>query len=1041
MAPARCVHELFEERVARDPGATALVSGAERVSYAELDARADRLAHRLAVGGVRRGAVVGVSLDRGVDLVVAVLAALKAGAGYLMLDPDLPHPRLRGTVEGAGALTVLARDDVADAPGPALPRGAGGARPDDLACVMITSGSTGRPKAVAMPHRAVVGTLAGQDYLPFGPESVWLQCAPVSWDAFALELWGALLFGGACVLYPGRRPDPVAIADLAAAHGVSVLYLSSGLFNLVVDEYPAALAGVRWLTVGGEAMSPVHAGRALDRFPGLRLGNGYGPVEAMIFVTTHPVTRADAARPAIPIGRPLPGKAARLLDDTLRPVPDGAIGELYAAGAGLARGYLRDPAATAERFVADPYGPPGGRMYRTGDLARRGQDGALEFVGRADAQVKVGGYRVEPAEVETALSRHPGVRRAAVIAESDRRGGKRLVAYVVPAGGAAPAPAELRAHVAAALPEFMVPAAFVALDGLPLTATGKLDRAALPGRRPLTAAQRRLWLLHQFDAGLAYTLPVLIHLDGPVDAAALGAAVSDVVERHEPLRTVFGGPAGGPDGEPQPLVLPAGRVGPVFTTARVAGPAGIAELARHRFDLSGEPPIRAVLCADAGDGRPIALLLVMHHIAVDGWSLAPLLRDLSRAYAARVEGRAPRLPPLPIRYADLADHQRALLGDRSDPDSPVSQQLAYWAKTLAGLPDGLRLPRRPATGTRAAAVVRRVDAAGHERLLRLGRQHRASLFMVLHAALAVVLGRAGAGTDIAIGTPVAGRTEETADDLVGFFVNLLVLRTDLSGDPTLRHLLSRVRDADLDALSHQDVPFEQVVERLRPARAPGRQPMVDVGLALQNNAAPELALPGVRTRVEVLRPPDARFELLVDAADGYRAGGAPTGITLTVEYRAETFAGGTIRWLADDLLRVLDAMVAAPQTRIGALGAVPDLPAAHPPSPVPAAPCDYLAPRTDLERRLAAIWADTLGVDRVGVRDDFFALGGNSLDAVRVAARISTAERLPVSAAQIVAAPTVAGLAESVAAAPAGPRPPIPRLPRIPRSRSATGQG
>ncbi|MEU4216981.1 amino acid adenylation domain-containing protein, partial [Actinoplanes sp. NPDC026623] len=705
-----CIHDLFEARVARDPGRTALVSGTRKLTYGEADARADRLAQRLVDAGVRRGSVVGVHLDRGPDLVIAALAVLKAGAAYLMLDPDLPAARLRELAEDAGAVAVIAPTGeavrrlglplrpvrVADAAGPALPHGAGGAGPEDVACVMFTSGSTGRPKGVAAPHRAVTGTLSGQQYVPFGPDAVWLQCAPVSWDAFALELWGALLFGGVCVLHPGPRPDAVVIAGLVAAHRITTMYLSGSLFNVLVDEYPGALAGLRHLIVGGEALSPAHAGRALRRFPELRLTNGYGPVEGMIFVTTHPVTPDDAERGCVPIGRPLPGKDAYVLDARLRPVPDGEAGELYAAGAGLAHGYLGRGAQTAERFVADPFGTPGTRMYRTGDLVRRQPGGRLEFAGRADAQVKVNGYRIEPAEIEAVLSRHPAVRRAAVAAEAAGPDEKRLVAYCVAAGGqrAEPSGAELRAHVAAALPDFMVPAVFATVAALPLTPTGKLDRGALPRAARPSAAQHRLWLLDQLGAGLAYTLPVLIRLRGPVDSAALRAALSDVVDRHEPLRTVFS--AG--DGEPQPLVLPAGRADPVLIEVRTTGAereGRIAEAARHRFDLRVELPVRAALFLDDGDGQARALLLVMHHIAVDGWSLVPLLRDLSLAYAARAGHEVPDLPPLPVPYADLAAEQRARLGDRADPDSPVSRQLDFWTAELAGLSGGLRLPRRP----------------------------------------------------------------------------------------------------------------------------------------------------------------------------------------------------------------------------------------------------------------------------------------------------------------------------------------------------------
>jgi amino acid adenylation domain-containing protein len=491
-----CIHSFFEEQAARTPAATALVSGAERLSYAELDRRANRLAGRLAEGVTRRGTVVGIYQERGPEMVVAVLATLKAGAGYLMLDPDFPAPRLRAMVQdGAANVVIVSADAAASLPGVkarfvrsaddggrSFPPGAGGSRPDDVACVMFTSGSTGRPKGVATPHRAIVGTLAGQEYCSFGPGTVFLQCAPVSWDAFAFELWGALLFGGTCVLHPGQRPDPVVMARLAADHRVTTMYVSGSLFKVLVDEYPAALMGVHDLMVGGEPLSKAHVARLARRFPGVRVVNCYGPVENTMLVTAHPVTAESMARDSVPIGQPLPGKQVHVLDGRLQPVADGVVGELYATGEGLANGYVGLPAVTAERFVASPFGGPGGRMYRTGDLVRWHADGPLEFVGRADEQVKIRGFRVDPAEVESVLASHPAAERVAVVARDGEQGEKRLVAYVVSRSGPEHGPMDgvLRAHATALLPGFMVPSAFVTLDAFPLTANGKLDRSALP---------------------------------------------------------------------------------------------------------------------------------------------------------------------------------------------------------------------------------------------------------------------------------------------------------------------------------------------------------------------------------------------------------------------------------------------------------------------------------------------------------------------------------------------------------------------------------
>ncbi|MFF2354895.1 amino acid adenylation domain-containing protein [Kitasatospora sp. NPDC058115] len=504
---ARCLHEIFEDLAAAAPDAPAVAAGDDRLSYGELDLRADRLARRLVDAGVRRGSLVGVHLERGTGAAVAILAALKAGAGYVMLDPDFPVHRLRGMVEDTRPVAVVAQDAaqvrrlggtaVFVAPtggsGRALPRGAGGARPADLACVIFTSGSTGRPKGVAAPHRAIVGTVAGQDYTRFGPDTVWLQCAPVSWDAFALELWGPLLSGGSCVFHPGS-PDPIRMAQLVARHGITTMNLPTVLFHVIMDAYPAALAGLTDLLVGGERLSPGHAARLAAAHPRLRFVNGYGPVECMVFVTTHRVTADSAARASVPIGRSLRGKRVHVLDERLRPVPDGEVGELYAAGEGLAHGYLGRPGATAERFVADPFGHPGGRMYRTGDLVRWHADRPLEFVGRVDGQVKIRGVRVEPAEVEAVLAAHPAVSRAVVVAVGDDPADRRLIAYLTTHRETAATATEhgLRAHAADRLPDFMVPSRFVLLDEFPLTHNGKLDRTALAGSgagRPLGGGQ------------------------------------------------------------------------------------------------------------------------------------------------------------------------------------------------------------------------------------------------------------------------------------------------------------------------------------------------------------------------------------------------------------------------------------------------------------------------------------------------------------------------------------------------------------------------
>jgi amino acid adenylation domain-containing protein len=468
--PDRPVHELFEQQVRRTPDAVALVSGDDAVTYAELNARANRVARRLRAHGVAEGAVAAVLVERDTDLVVALLGVLKAGAGYTLLDPELPEARRADAVEAVDARLVVDRGFVRAADGPGgdlgVPVDAGA-----VACVMFTSGSTGRPKGVVASHRALAGTYLGQDYALFAPGEVWLQCSPVSWDAFGLEVFGPLLFGGTCVLHPGQRPDPETMAGLVARHGVTQLQLSASLFNFLVDEFPAIFESLRVVFTGGERASVPHVARLAARYPHLRIVNGYGPVESMGFTTCHVVGPADLTAPALPIGLPVTHKDIRVLDDGFRP---SAAGELYATGAGLALGYAGQPGLTAERFLPDPLGPPGSRMYRTGDVGGRAPDGTLTITGRADDQVKIRGFRVEPGEVTAALARHPGVKDCAVVAH-----GARLAAYLV-ARDTPPGYQDVCDHLATLLPDYMIPESVTVLDALPLTANGKLDRSALP---------------------------------------------------------------------------------------------------------------------------------------------------------------------------------------------------------------------------------------------------------------------------------------------------------------------------------------------------------------------------------------------------------------------------------------------------------------------------------------------------------------------------------------------------------------------------------
>lgn len=464
-------------------------------TYGELNSRSNKLARRLAARGVGRGSVVGVLIERGTDSVVAQLAVIKTGAAYAVLDPDYPAQRIRAMVKTAGVSVVITRqrlmrissqlpaDSVsvdADAKGIAQ-QPAGNLPPtalyDDPACVMFTSGSSGRPKAVASSHRAIALTLANQDLARFGADEVLLHCAAVSWDVAALELFGALGSGSACILQPGQAPDPAEMARLVREFHVTTLWLPTGLFNVLADTCAEMFGQVRQILTGGDTASVTHVTEVARRFPGLRLINCYGPVECPN-ASLYRVTPSDAAGSAVPIGRPALHTRLYVLDSSLRPAPVGEVGDLYIGGPRLAQGYVSQPALTAERFIADPFGAPGDRLYRTGDRAKWLLDGNLEFAGRTDSQLKIRGHRVEVGDVESAICQDPRVRRAAVVGRRAGEGDMRLVAYVATRDDVPPS--DLRQHALDVLPAYMVPAEFVVLDTLPLTATGKVDRARLP---------------------------------------------------------------------------------------------------------------------------------------------------------------------------------------------------------------------------------------------------------------------------------------------------------------------------------------------------------------------------------------------------------------------------------------------------------------------------------------------------------------------------------------------------------------------------------
>ncbi|HEU0301713.1 MAG TPA: amino acid adenylation domain-containing protein, partial [Longimicrobium sp.] len=1036
---AETVHRLFEAQARRTPAAVALAWEGGELSYAELDRRANRLARHLRRRGVGPDVKVGLCLERSPELVVAILAVLKAGGAYVPIDPDYPEERLAFIVREIAAPLLLIHErvrerlpadvavlglDAAAAESEREPEQAPEVEvtPEHLAYVIYTSGSTGTPKGTEVPHRAIPGFFRGADYVRFDEGAVVLQHSSTSWDALTLELWPALLTGGRCVLYPERSAELEGLARMVERHGVNTLWLSSAFFNLIVDTRPGLLAGVRQVMTGGESVSPPHVRRALEMYPELRVVNGYGPSECTVFTNCYVVPPAFDA-PVVPIGTPVGDRRVYLLDRWMSPVPIGVAGELCVGGPAVARGYLGRPGLTAERFVPSPFGPAGARLYRSGDRVRWRADGVLEFVERVDRQVKVRGFRIELGEIEARLLTHRGVREAVVLARRDGAGDPRLVAYYVGMGSEPVDAGALRSHLAAILPEYMVPAAYVRLQALPLTANRKVDRRALPapdmaagaaqayeapmtdvevalaeiwsellgvervgrsdhffelgghslravqllsrvrealavevalgdvfarpvladfarglaaaahaelppiapvergGDLPLSFAQQRLWFLEEMGGlGGAYHVPRRLRLTGTLDRGALRRALDRIVARHEALRTTFADTGAAPVQRVAPVEESAflllehdlrGHAEPGAELGRL-----LAEEARTPFDLAAGPLVRGRL-ALVGDEEHV-LLLTMHHIVSDGWSMGVFVRELRALYGAFRAGEPDPLPPLPVQYADYAAWQRRWIGG-----AVLETQAAYWRETLAGVPELLELPTdrpRPARVDYNGARVRvTLDEELTAELKALGRRQGTTLFMTLLAGWATVLSRLSGQDDVVIGTPTANRGRTEIEGLIGFFVNTLAVRVDFSDSPAVAELLGRVKARALGAQQHQDLPFEQVVELLQPARSLAHHPLFQVLFAWQNASASGMELPGLIVGgVGAPSRETAKFDLSLDLQE---AGGRIAG---SLTYATSLFERATAERYAGYLERVLEQMVADDARAVERLALLPE---------------------------------------------------------------------------------------------------------------------
>ena len=916
---------LVAERAAERPEAIALEDGEKRLTYGELDAAASAVAARLTAAGVQPEDVVAVCLPRSWRAVCAYLGTLRAGAGYLPLNPTHPRRRRQSLIELAAARLIVGDgtdgsldvEGLVATPAPAPPpEGPGG---DRLACILFTSGSSGTPKAVEITHANLVNLLrAPSDLLP-SPDDAVLHKAVLDFDGSVLEIWSALLNGARLVVSPPGNPDPVTIGRVIVRHEVTMAVFPAGLLGEMARASMRCLAGLRLLVSGGDVLPPALANELRAALPSTRLLNIYGPTETTIFASAYEVNgEVDGS---VPIGRAAPGYTLHVLGQDGRPVAEGEAGELWIGGAGVARGYRNDPERTAEHFRPNPF--DGGRMYRSGDLVRFREDGQLLFLGRVDNQVKISGHRVEPGEIERALARQPTVREAVVAVREDVPGHKRVIGYAVPHQGSELDPAELRAQLEAELPKFMVPATIVPVASLPLTERGKVYRAALPAppreaeretldprlepiaaamaevlrlesvgpgedffalggtsllalrltgllrdrlatdlgigdvfeartavalaerielgtsqapglppltrtdprpTAPLSSAQRRAWLFcRMHPESIAYQFAAIFRLEGELDAAALQASLSELIRRHEVLRTSFEERGG----EPVQVIHPPFEAPLAEVDLQGESSAAWARLARakvrERIGLARAPLVRWTL-ARLGE-RSWRLIQVEHHLVHDGWSFSVLAGELAELYSAQVEGREPDLPQPEAQFQDYTRWEQQ--ARRSE---AMQRQVSHWAEALDPDPPLLPLPgaraRPPRESFSGGLVRRRIPSELVGELRTLGRENDATLFMVTVAAFLAQLHRYSGEDRVQIGTGAANRGEPLAERLVGMTVNTVALRCDLGGDPTVRELLGRVRAMAIEAYANADAPFDAVVDAIGPPRDAARSPLI-----------------------------------------------------------------------------------------------------------------------------------------------------------------------------------------------------------------------
>lgn len=1040
-----CVQQLFEAQVERTPDAVAVRYGEHQLTYFELNRKANQLAHYLRQSGVGPEVRVGTMIEPSVEMIAGLIGILKAGGAYVPLDLAYPPQRLRFMVEDARIHLLFTQQRHLEALGldrvnavcvdtdretiekqsdrnPAVVTTA-----DNLAYIIYTSGSTGTPKGVSVSHRAINRLVFNTNYIDWDPATDRVaQASNSSFDALTFEVWGALLHGALLV---GVSKDvalsPQGLVRQIEAQQINVMFLTTSLFNQIVGAHPQAFKSLRYLLVGGEAADPKSMNQALQKGAPEHLTNIYGPTESTTFALSYPFTTPVERAQTVPIGGPIANTQAYVLNRYLQVVPAGITGDLYLGGDGLARGYWERPQLTAEKFVPHPYSQKAGdRLYFTGDVANYRPEGAIEFAGRRDEQIKLRGFRVELGEIETALSGYPGIREQVVIVREDQLGDRRLTAYIVTELEQQLSAGELRQYLQEKLPPYMVPAAFVELPALPLTANGKIDRRALPAPEasnacdldsytaprdafeeeviriwsevlmidpigahdnffdlgghsllaiqlisklresfkveiplrtlfdqptpaelsmalqsalrceepavaatsiapvprtqslPLSFAQQRLWFLDQLQPNSpAYNVPVAFRLTGKLDVEAFRSSLNEIVARHESLRTCFPMERGRPVqviNEPSAVIVDETDLSHLGEPERAAQARTLINAeAESSFNLASGPLFRSRIIKLKDD--ECILLLTMHHIVADGWSLGVLMKELKQLYAMELsDGGGRGLPELAVQYADYAVWQRERMQGEQ-----FERELDFWRAELKGSPESLELTvaEGPRRGQNNRGATERLTIAGEltSEIKETSRREGVTLFMFLLTAFYVLLHYYSKRDDIVVGVDVANRNHSGTESVIGLFVNQVVMRADLSGNPNFQDLLARVSAMTLRVYAHQDFPFDKLVDGLKLERQLGRNPLFQVMFGLQNLPNWSKELPGLSLTPLHIETETTIFDLSLYMAE------TDQKLIGWMRYSTDLFTPETIRQMIDRYQAILQRVVAEPAVALQTL--------------------------------------------------------------------------------------------------------------------------